>query len=722
MRLPSLDQHALLVMWVQLVVVVAVARLLGAAMRRIGQPPVVGELLAGVVLGPSVLARAWPAAGHLLVPTRATLAAPLNAIGWVGVAFLLVLTGFDTDLKLIRRLGRPAAAVSVAGLAIPFAAGIGVGLLMPGYFRGGHGTAVAFVLFIAISLSISSMPVIVRVLEELGFMRRNFGQLTMAVAIVNDLVGWLALGVIATLGRTSQLSLLGVAAPIGAVAVILVLSFTVGQRIVDAALRRVRQKEQDRYGSLAVTLLVTLVLAAATQAARSDAVLGAYVAGILVGRSKFFQRRTREQLEAVTTSVLAPVFFATAGLRLDLARLANGQVALWTALVILAAIVAKVTGVLVGSRIGRLDRRDGRALAIALNARGAVEVVIATVGLTIGVLSDSAYTVILVMAVVTSVMAPPFLRLAARNWRGGSEEVERLEREEALERNLLIRPGRLMIPSRGGVGSLAAARILHAAWPPEAPVSVLSVEGGAGVELGPILAVLDGREVDVRKLEEGDLSRAILAEAKLGYSVVGLGMRDEPGPHGTLVSPVVDGVLAECDVPMVIVRQARQPARRPAGTLRILVPIAGSPPSRTAQELAYSLARATEAEVALAHVITRPELATEATSTPAGGEAQLAVATAAAGVVGQAVDHALEHDVSVQPRVRSGPSAAAELLREAREQGAHLIVLGTTVRRLEGRPFLGHTVEHVLDEAEAEVVVVATPDTLVAGGVSSREA
>src|SRR5437763_4215752 len=136
MRLPSLDEHALLMMWAQLLVIVAAARTLGAAMRRIAQPPVVGELLAGVLLGPSVLAKLWPDAGHLLVPQDKLAAAPINAIGWVGVAFLLVLTGFETDLKIVRKLGRPAMLVALGGLALPFAVGLGTGLLMPKSFRG----------------------------------------------------------------------------------------------------------------------------------------------------------------------------------------------------------------------------------------------------------------------------------------------------------------------------------------------------------------------------------------------------------------------------------------------------------------------------------------------------------------------------------------------------------------------------------------------------------
>lgn len=721
MRLASLNEHALLVMWVQLLVVVAVARLLGSAMRRVGQPPVVGELLAGVVLGPSVLAKAWPAAGHWLVPSGQTLAAPLNAIGWVGVALLLVLTGFETDLQLVRRFGRPATTVALGGLLLPFGVGIGLGIAMPHAFHGAHGTSTAFVLFVAVSLSISSMPVIARILEDLGFMRRNFGQLTMAVAMVNDLVGWLALGIIAALGQSSGVSVVGVLVPIGAIAAILVFSFTAGQRIVDAALRRVRRAEGNHVDTMAVTLITTLALAALTEAARSDAVLGAYVAGIIVGRSKYFQQRTRVQLEAVTNSVLAPVFFATAGLRLDLARLANGQTLLWAGIVLVAAMVTKTVGVLGGARAAGMGTRDGTALALALNARGAVEVVIATVGLTIGVLDDRAYTVIVVMAIVTSVMAPPLLRLVVRGWRGEPEEVERLEHEEALERNLLIRPGRLMLASRGGPSSVAAARVLHAAWPAAAPVSVLTVEPSDDADLRPVLQALDGREVEVRTFVQGaDVSRAVVDEAKLGYSVVGLGANDDA--DGVL-SPLVDEVLSECPAPMVIVHRRRNASADRDVVRTILVPIAGTPPSRTAQELAYALARSTGARVSLAHVITRPEPQVQPAqgTSAAPREQELAVSTAAAGIVGQAVDHAREHEIAVSPNVRTGPSAGEELIREARERRADLVVLGTTVRRLQGRPFLGHTVEHVLQHAEAGVVVVATPDSLVAGGVSHRD-
>jgi Kef-type K+ transport system membrane component KefB len=725
MRLPSLNEHDLLMMWVQLLVIVFAARSLGAAMRRIGQPPVVGELLAGVLLGPSVLAKLWPSAAHVLVPQKALAAAPINAIGWVGVAFLLVLTGFETDLQIVRRLGRPATLVAIGGLAFPFAVGLGTGWVMPSSFRGDHGTTTAFVLFIAVSLSISSLPVIAKILDELGFMRRNFGQVTIAVGMVNDLIGWLALGVIAALGRSSHLTVSSVVVPIAAIAAILLVAFTIGQRGVDAVLRQVRRREGSGVDAMTVTLVLTFLLAVLAQVARSDAVLGAYIAGILIGRSRFFQKRIATQLESVTMAVFAPVFFATAGLRVDLAGLRSGTALAWAGIILGIAIATKVIGAYTGAKLAALSNREGLALAIGLNCRGAVEVVIATVGLTIGVLSPTAYTAIVLMAIVTSVMAPPLLRLVVHGWPGDAEEQERLEREEAMERNLLVRSGRLLLPSRGGPSSEAVARVLHAVWPNDVAVTLLSVDDDEGHEpdLRNVIAAFDGRDVECRHVEGRPLD-VVLEEAKLGYGALGLGAQDSFTEGGALLSPVGDALLGKSPLPMVIVRRARGDAAARRSFRRALVPVAGTPASRTAQELAYNLARSMHTDVVLTHVVSRPAPDPYPEDAPAQARTRERVA-ASTEVASSVLEHARaladEHSVATRSTVRAGTATADELLAEARSAGADLIVLGTTIRRVHGRAFLGHTVEHVLDHAEASVVVVAIPDRLLAGGIAERD-
>jgi nucleotide-binding universal stress UspA family protein len=533
------------------------------------------------------------------------------------------------------------------------------------------------------------------------------------------------LGVIAALGKSNHLTLTSVLVPIVAIAVILALAFTVGQRAVDALFRQVRRREGSGVDAMTITLFVTFLLAVLAQVAKSDAVLGAYIAGILIGRSRFFQKRIATQLESLTMAVFAPVFFATAGLRIDLAGLASGTALMWAGIVLAIAIVTKVAGAFGGAKLARLSNREGLALAIGLNCRGAVEVVIATVGLTIGVLSGTAYTAIVLMAILTSVMAPPLLRLVVRDWPGDAEEQERLEHEEAMERNLLVRATRLLLPTRGRASSEVVAHVMNAVWPKDVAVTVMAVEredGGGMPDVQPLVAAFGEREVEVVEAD-GDPLESVLEEAKLGYGAIGLGAVDTFHEGGTILTPVVDDLLGRSPLPMVIVRRGKDHDNLSCQFRRALVPVAGSPASRTAQELAYNLARSLGTDVRLTHVVTRPAEPYPAGDFDMRAHARVAATTeVASGVIEQARTLAQEHSVEPSYGVREGEGAADELLTEAAESNCDLIVLGTTIRRLHGRAFLGHTVEHVLDHAEATVVVVAIPDTLLAGGIAERDA
>ena len=277
MTLNPPTEHQLLVFWVGLLVILVTARILGRLMQRIGQPAVVGELAAGLLLGPSLLGRIAPGVTDWLFPADDVQTAMLFTVGWIGVLLLLVATGFETDLGLIRRLGRAATLVSAGSLIVPAAAGFAVGWLIPVAFVGGDTDRYIFALFIAAALSISSLPVIAKILSEMGLMRRNFGQLTLAAGMANDVIGWIGLGFIAGLAQAGGVKLDKLAFTVIGVTLFFVLAFTVGQRVVDASLRQVRANGDNALAGLTVVLITALSFGVITQWLHVEAVLGAFI-------------------------------------------------------------------------------------------------------------------------------------------------------------------------------------------------------------------------------------------------------------------------------------------------------------------------------------------------------------------------------------------------------------------------------------------------------------
>ena len=326
--LTSLSHHELLVFWTQLLTLFAVARLLGALAKRLGLPSVVGELSAGLLLGPSIFGVFFPGTFDWFLPSgeySETQSAMLLAVSWFGAAFLLVVAGFETDLDLIARLGRAAALVTAGSVLVPLAGGLVAGWLMPtdfyGQVDGVQPERLVFALFIAASVAVSALAVIAKILGDLGLMRRDVGQITIAAGMANDLVGWVILGVIAGLAASGTLSAVDAMVTVAGLSLFMVAALTIGQRVIDAALRLVRRDGRNIRGALTVMIAAMLSFGVITQALGVEAVLGAFVAGVVLARSRYQQIEAEHAIEDLTSVVFAPLFFATAGLRLDLSLL-----------------------------------------------------------------------------------------------------------------------------------------------------------------------------------------------------------------------------------------------------------------------------------------------------------------------------------------------------------------------------------------------------------------
>ncbi|HEX8094415.1 cation:proton antiporter [Jatrophihabitans sp.] len=411
--LPQPAGHDLLVFLIQLGALLALALALGRLAARVGLPAVVGELLTGVLVGPSLLGHLAPGLWHWLFPSSAPQANMINAVAQVGVLLLVGLSGMHVDLGLIRRRGATAVRISLGGLLIPLVLGVSLGTVLPATMRSAGTDRATFACFLGVAMCVSAIPVIAKTLLDMKLLHRDVGQLTLAAGAVDDAVGWCLLSVV------SAMAIGGVHGWRIALTVAEILAFLIAAafigRPVARALFTLAGRSSDQGPGVAVAVAMIIGGAATTQALGLEPAFGAFVAGMLLSATRVRQVIDPARLAPLRTFVLwvgAPVFLATAGLRMDLASLAHPTVLLSALIVLSVAVLGKFAGAYLGARLSRLSAREGFALGAGMNARGVVEVVVAMAGLRLGVITTSTYTIIVLVAVVTSVMAPPLLRRA----------------------------------------------------------------------------------------------------------------------------------------------------------------------------------------------------------------------------------------------------------------------------------------------------------------------
>ncbi len=431
---PPLGGHSLLLLISQIGLLLLTALLLGRLAGRFGLPAVSGELCAGVLIGPSVLGQLAPGLSHWLLPKDAAQTHLLDAVGQVGVLLLVGLTGIEIDFSLLRRRRAATAWVGLSGLAVPLALGIGAGFLAPAVLLSGSSRGV-FALFAGVAMCVSALPVIAKVLADMRLQHRDFGQLTIAAGVVDDVIGWMLLSVVAA-AATVGLHGKTIAMPLIWLAVIIIFALTVGRPAVRWAIATAA-RQQGSGPVLATAVVLLFGCAAATQAMGLEASFGAFVGGLLIGQADPSDLRRLTALRTSVMAVFAPLFFATAGLRMDLTLLARPAILLSVVAALAIAALGKFSGAFLGARFSGVGRWEALALGAGMNARGVIQIIVATVGLQVGVLNTASYTIIILIAIATSLMAPPILRFAeSRIPTNAAEETRRLTaplREPVLE-------------------------------------------------------------------------------------------------------------------------------------------------------------------------------------------------------------------------------------------------------------------------------------------------
>ncbi|MBD2613366.1 MAG: sodium:proton antiporter [Nostoc sp. GBBB01] len=725
-----LGHHELLLVLVQLSLLLLVARGLGEFMRRINQPPVVGELLAGVLLGPSLFGLLFPDLQAHIFPKSQEQSDLLSVISWLGVLFLLIVTGLETDLKLILRKGKTALLISLGGIIVPFITGFGLGWLLPDSFLADPEKRLVFSLFIATAMSISAVPVIAKVLMDLNLIRRDIGQVTLAAGMTDDTIGWILLSVVSGLASSGKFDFGTIFHSVSAAVLFLGIAFTIGRNIVDQILRWVDDYVGGIAASMSVVLVLSLSAAAFTHALGLEAALGAFVLGILAGQSRRFSSEAGHMLEVFTASFLAPIFFAAAGLKVNLLALLVPQTLIFGLIVLAVACIGKFTGAYLGSRVGGLSHWEALAMGSGMNARGAMEIVVATIGLSLGVLNPQMYSIIVMVAIVTSLMAPALLRFTLSKVVMGEEEARRLEQEEQYSRSFIKRIHRILVPTSGGSNiQLAAQLVGYMAHQNQVEVTALyalsdkqppkkarrtatQVKDTAAEEA--LACVTEEMQLSADttlqiKTESGhSKAEVILNEANKNYDLIVLGASEQIRPQKALFNLLVDRVVQEAPcATMVVKSHLPQPQGETCKIAQqqlknILVPTVGTEYSKNAVEVASTIAAHTGAVVTIVNVINLPQveyiLYEQRSLAPVKEIAEDLLEQQAA--IGRNLG------ADVQTYILQGSSPEKEILKFAQSKQADLIVLGSNIRMVTGRVFFGHRVDAILNKAHCPVAVI----------------
>ncbi|MGH6727652.1 MAG: cation:proton antiporter [Pseudolabrys sp.] len=705
----------------QLVALILVGRLLGEVLLRFKQPAVMGQLIAGLMLGPSLFGAILPDWQHALFPAAKEQKAMLDGIAQFGILLLLLLTGMETDLKLARQTGRASVLASLCGIAVPFACGVALGELLPDSILPDPSKRLITALFLGTALSIASVKIVATVIREMNFTRRTVGQVIVASAIIDDTVGWIIIAIIFSLALQGHVDGPSIAKSVLGTLAFMGLSFTVGRRVVSSIIRWVNDTFVSEFAVITAILLIMGLMATITDLIGVHTVLGAFVAGILVGESPILTRHIDEQLRGLIIAFFMPVFFATAGLSADLTILKDPSILALTAALIVIASLGKFSGAFLGGKLGGLTFPESLALGTGMNARGSTEVIVATIGLSMGALSHDLFTMIVAMAVFTTMVMPPTLRWALSRIPLRKDEKQRLEREEMEARGFVPKLERLLLAVDESANGRFASRVAGLiAGSGGMPTTVMQIKtskktGKASAAAEQAKAKLAGDTVKTfaghaergqnpEEKTDGELavtaivettptSKAVAAEAKKGYGLMIVGLektvarRNEFHDDITKLAAGFEGPIAVADARDKFLDHPLH------ANLDMLVPVNGTDISRRAAEVAIAMARAGKASLTALYVAP-------------GGKRKRSRQYEEA-ILKDIVALAESYELTLRTAVRADIAAEEAILKET-VRGKHNLVVMGVARRPGEKLFFGDTAAALLEKSERSLLFVAS--------------
>lgn len=700
----------ILILLFQLFLLLLFARVFGELFQRMGQPTVVGEILAGVVLGPSLLG-ATPYFSDLMISQSSTGTNLLEVVSLIGAMLLLLITGLETDLALIKHHARSAFGTALGGLILPLIFGFLFCFFIPDSLLVDPSQRTVFSLFVATAISVSAIPVIAKVLIDLNLIRRDIGQITIAAGMIDDTAAWILLSIVLGLIEVGVVTAENVFISVGKVLAFLSVSIIAGKWIAAKAVSFAQNSIQSRYKFLTILILFSFGFGAIAQSLKLEAVLGAFVAGIIFSRIPAVPKEAIERIESFTFGIFAPIFFAAAGLKVSLVPLLNPELLIIGIGLIVIATISKVTGAYIGARwVGRSDHWTALSFGSGLNARGAIQIIVATIGLSLGIISKEIFSLIIIMAVVTSIMAPFMLRYTLKKVKPKDEEIERLKLEELHKDNFMSSVHRVLLPVRKrdnfGKKIIEAKIIERLAKNRELELTLLTISNDENKNecvqfLDDFSKLFTNISVTKKVVVSAKPVESILDEASRSYNLILIGATEKDKKSQMVFNPMVDNIIRLVSCPSIVVKsEFNSDNWQP---LRILVPTNGSLASRHAAQVAFALVSASNQEVHILKVIEEKKDIYHLDVDGGIKERQYIFAhqiTEELKKLGEALS------INTFSEVEVGTDTQTVILKMAKEKNFDLIVLGTDIRPGSENLYIGPSVESVLNNATCPVLVV----------------
>jgi Kef-type K+ transport system membrane component KefB len=388
-----------------LAAVVVIGRLLGFALRAVGQPPVIGEVVAGILLGPSLLGRLAPELASYILPT--SVAPFLNIVAQLGVVAYMFLVGLELNVDVVRQRAHATVATSHASIVLPFVLGSVLALLLYPRLATSDVSFTSFALFMGVAMSVTAFPVLARILKDRRMTQTELGAVALACAAADDVTAWCLLAFVVGVTQAEIES----AALVAVLTLVFIATmFFVVRPIVARLVARSRDAEPT-LDALAVALVGLLVSALITEHIGVHAIFGAFLFGAIIPHDSRVARTLIDKLEVFVTVLLLPAFFALTGMRTEIGLLSGLAEWLLCGLIIVVATAGKFGGTLAAARLTGMKWRDAASLGILMNTRGLMELVVLNVGLDLGVISPRLFTMMVIMALVTTLTTTPVLEL-----------------------------------------------------------------------------------------------------------------------------------------------------------------------------------------------------------------------------------------------------------------------------------------------------------------------